>query len=181
MAPDKLLYCHSLPVCALVCLVISAIIFTIDMMIPLGVAGGVPYILVILVSLKSESIKFTIYSAIFCSLLTILGYFLSPEGGEHWKVIMNRALALFAIWVTALLSIKIIQETKKELKTLQGLLPICSSCKKIRDDEGYWNQIESYIHSHSEAKFSHGICPECLKAIYPEYEYSKNKNSDKPT
>ncbi len=50
-----------------------------------------------------------------------------------------------------------------EVKTLQGLLPICSYCKKIRDDKGYWNQIESYIGKHSEATFSHGICPECYK------------------
>ncbi len=57
----------------------------------------------------------------------------------------------------------------KEIKTLTGLLPICSSCKKIRDDKGYWNQIESYISKHSKAEFSHGICPECAKKLYPEF------------
>lgn len=57
---------------------------------------------------------------------------------------------------------------KKQLNNLQGLLPICSSCKKIRDDKGYWNQIESYISEHSEAEFSHGICPACMKKLYPE-------------
>ena len=56
-----------------------------------------------------------------------------------------------------------------EVKTLSGMLPICSSCKKIRDDKGYWNQIESYLRDHADAKFSHGICPECAKALYPEY------------
>lgn len=56
-----------------------------------------------------------------------------------------------------------------EVKTLSGMLPICSSCKKIRDDKGYWNQIDSYLHDHSGAKFSHGICPECAKVLYPEY------------
>jgi len=55
-----------------------------------------------------------------------------------------------------------------EAKTLRGLLPICASCKKIRDDKGYWNQIESYIGKHSGVKFSHGICPECEKKLYPE-------------
>ena len=55
-----------------------------------------------------------------------------------------------------------------KVKTLSGLLPICSSCKKIRDDKGYWNQIETYIREHSEAQFSHGICPECAKMLYPE-------------
>lgn len=55
-----------------------------------------------------------------------------------------------------------------EVKTLSGLLPICASCKKIRDDKGYWNQIELYIKKHSEAEFSHGICPDCAKKLYPE-------------
>lgn len=54
-----------------------------------------------------------------------------------------------------------------EVKTLGGLLPICANCKKIRDDKGYWNQIESYISEHSEAIFSHGMCPECTKELYP--------------
>jgi hypothetical protein len=52
---------------------------------------------------------------------------------------------------------------------LTGLLPICARCKKIRDDQGYWNQIEAYIQEHSDAKFSHGICPNCAKRLYPEY------------
>ena len=55
-----------------------------------------------------------------------------------------------------------------QVKQLSGMLPICSSCKKIRDDKGYWNKIESYISDHSEAKFSHGICPECAKKLYPD-------------
>lgn len=56
-----------------------------------------------------------------------------------------------------------------EVNTLQGFLPICVSCKKIRDDKGYWKQIEKYIEEHSEAQFSHGICPECAKKLYPDY------------
>lgn len=58
----------------------------------------------------------------------------------------------------------------EEVKTLSGFLPICASCKKIRDDRGYWNQIETYISDHSEAEFSHGICPECCKKLYPEFD-----------
>ena len=58
--------------------------------------------------------------------------------------------------------------TLSEVKTLQGFLPICASCKKIRDDKGYWNQIEKYILDHSDVQFSHGICPECAKKLYPE-------------
>ncbi len=55
-----------------------------------------------------------------------------------------------------------------EVKSLSGLLPICAGCKKIRDDKGYWNQIENYISDHSEAEFSHGLCPDCQHRLYPE-------------
>lgn len=56
-----------------------------------------------------------------------------------------------------------------EVKKLSGLLPICASCKKIKDDKGYWEQIERYISNHSEAAFSHGVCPDCAKKLYPDY------------
>ncbi len=62
-----------------------------------------------------------------------------------------------------------LQTALAEVKTLSGLLPICAQCKKIRDDEGYWNQIETYIRDRSDAKFSHGICPECAKELYSEF------------
>ncbi len=57
-----------------------------------------------------------------------------------------------------------------DIRRLRGILPICSSCKKIRNDSGYWEQVESYIVDHSEAEFSHGLCPDCVKKLYPEYE-----------
>ena len=56
----------------------------------------------------------------------------------------------------------------ENIKTLKGIIPICASCKKIRDDQGYWNQLESYVAEHSEADFSHSICPECIKRLYPD-------------
>jgi hypothetical protein len=55
-----------------------------------------------------------------------------------------------------------------EIKKLEGVIPICASCKNIRDDLGYWTQVEQYISEHSDAKFSHGICPKCVKKLYPE-------------
>lgn len=63
-----------------------------------------------------------------------------------------------------------LRESLAKIRTLSGLLPICSHCKKIRDDKGYWNQIESYIHKHSDIDFSHGICPECAKKYYPDMD-----------
>lgn len=61
-----------------------------------------------------------------------------------------------------------LREAMASIKSLKGLLPICASCKKIRDDKGYWSQIEVYISEHSEAEFSHGICPDCARRIYPD-------------
>ena len=63
-----------------------------------------------------------------------------------------------------------LRDALTNIKILRGLLPICSSCKKIRDDQGYWHQIEAYIYDHTEADFSHGICPECALKLYPDYK-----------
>jgi len=62
-----------------------------------------------------------------------------------------------------------LQDALDKIKVLRGIIPICASCKKIRDDKGYWNQLESYIREHSEAEFSHGICPDCAQKLYPEF------------
>lgn len=62
-----------------------------------------------------------------------------------------------------------LQKAMQDVKVLSGFLPICAACKKIRDDTGYWRQIEEYISKHSNALFSHGICPDCSKKLYPEY------------
>jgi hypothetical protein len=59
----------------------------------------------------------------------------------------------------------------EEIKTLSGLLPICTTCKTIRDDKGYWNQIEGYIQKHLDAQFNYSICPDCAKKIYPDIEF----------
>jgi PAS domain S-box-containing protein len=68
---------------------------------------------------------------------------------------------------------KLIQDLLEALanvKSLSGLLPICASCKKIRDDKGYWSKVESYIQSHSDATFTHGLCPDCIKKYYAEMD-----------
>jgi len=66
------------------------------------------------------------------------------------------------------------------VKTLRGLLPICANCKRIRSDQGYWEQIEAYVHEHSEAQFSHGFCPDCLKQLYPRYAAGVIESEGRP-
>jgi len=65
--------------------------------------------------------------------------------------------------------IRDLRSALSQIKTLSGLLPICAMCKKVRDDKGYWNQIEAYIHEHADVVISHGICPECTRRLYPEF------------
>lgn len=167
----------------IICFCISFAIFIIDSVIPLGVAGGLPYIFVVLISLLAHKKQLPVYIAIVGTVLTIVGLFLSPPGGELWKVLINRVLALIAIWLVAILSIQkrnFYEEKEKalrEIKILSGFLPICASCKRIRDDKGYWNQIESYIRNHSEAEFSHGICPDCAKKLYPDLNLYNDKEN----
>lgn len=62
-----------------------------------------------------------------------------------------------------------LQHALSQVKMLSGLLPICASCKKIRDSQGTWNEIETYMRQHSQVNFSHGMCPDCLRTLYPEY------------
>ena len=67
----------------------------------------------------------------------------------------------------------------KQMKVLQGLLPICAQCKKIRDEDGGWTQLETYIDSHSEAAFSHGICPSCMKNTFPDVAAEQGSDSER--
>ncbi len=69
-----------------------------------------------------------------------------------------------------------LKQALAEVKVLRGFLPICASCKKIKDDQGYWKQIEEYISGHSEAEFSHGICPDCAQELYPELDIYPDKS-----
>jgi len=164
-----------------VCCALTILILLADLAIPLGVAIDVLYVIVIWISLWSPRKSFILFMAVACSLLTIGVFFYQPPVSEMWKVVFNRGLALFAIWMTALLGWqrKISDENREkavgdrekaleETRVLRGFLPICASCKKIRDVDGYWTQMEEYIRDHSEADFSHGICPECVKKLYPQ-------------
>ena len=71
-----------------------------------------------------------------------------------------------------------LQQSLADVKMLSGLIPICSNCKKIRNDQGYWIQLESYIQTHSDTKFTHGICPECAAKLYPNISKSNKENDN---
>lgn len=73
-----------------------------------------------------------------------------------------------------------LQDALARVRVLSGMLPICAACKKIRDDDGYWEQVEVYVQRHSDAQFSHGICPECMREKYPKEEYPFLYEDDEP-
>lgn len=102
--------------------------------------------------------------------LDIQGYYDKSEGPE--KLLLWTDVGLKAVYREGQLQ-KRVQEALARLRVLNGLLPICVSCKKIRDDNGYWNQIESYIRRYSQAEFSHSLCPDCLARLYPEHTSPK--------
>lgn len=82
---------------------------------------------------------------------------------RHYILMLKRANKEKAALIVKL------ETALSEIKTLSGLLPICSNCKKVRDDKGYWNEVETYLTKHVEVEFTHGICPGCRKQLYPEY------------
>jgi len=90
-------------------------------------------------------------------------------GAEHTPT--NWRESLFETAIIIPIAATIIYYTKilfKRMKYLEGFLPICSSCKKIKDEKGEWQNIEAYIHARTEARFSHGLCPHCARKLYPE-------------
>ena len=173
---------HSSPGLYIVCAGMMAVIFVFDLFVPLGVSVGVLYLVAVLLTLRGPQYKVILVVATVSSLLIVAPFIYKPPVAEMWKVLFNRGISLFVVWVTVILGLqknKMEQQRKviflerekalQEVRILRGLLPICASCKKIRDDNGYWMQIEGYIKDHSEATFTHSICPDCAKRLYPDF------------
>lgn len=107
------------------------------------------------------------------SALTLVGYFVSPPG-LLWEARANRAVSILVIVFMTGLSI-LRKQTEEDVQVLRGLLPICSYCKKIRDDHGYWEKVERYVAVRSEADFSHSVCPECEPKHFPGCDYDRGQ------
>jgi hypothetical protein len=119
-----------------------------------------------------ELVALTISMTMAAGLAFIAPLFLTIKHSEKALRIANTKAAEEKVEREKL--INELQGALVKIRTLKGLIPICSSCKKVRDDEGYWHQVEVYIRDHSEAEFSHGLCPDCFQKLYPElYRESK--------
>ena len=94
--------------------------------------------------------------------------FQSPQGEARTCIIIRDITQRIASEAEHERLIQELQEALRSVKSLSGLLPMCASCRKIRDKEGAWHSLEAYIRNHTEADFSHGICPDCRRTLYPE-------------
>lgn len=96
------------------------------------------------------------------------GYLLKPFDTKTLQTTIELALYKHQMEQERAALLRQLQEALASIKTLRGLLPICAACKKIRDDHGYWNQLEAYLSQHSDVQFTHGICPDCVRQRYPD-------------
>lgn len=152
---------------------LSIVVFTIggtailDFLTPVGIVGGMLYggpiyLTGLLSGTEDMKRRLVVAAAILCTMLTILAYFLSPQGGIPTIVLSNYVIAVVAMWMAAaltLIHVRLVAENAE----LRELLPICSYCKQIRDDDGAWHKMETYLHRHAGVEFSHGMCPSCLE------------------
>lgn len=141
----------------------------IDALIPLGIACGILYTGAVLMAQQSRNSRLIVWVATISTVLTIAKYLLAPLGETaQWVVLTNRTLSVYVIWVTALMALKINRQHTEEVKSLSGMLPICAWCKNIRNDQGYWTQLEKFLNEHTEAEFSHAICPGCMEKHFAD-------------
>jgi hypothetical protein len=164
------------------CAVLILCIFAVDLYVPLGVAVVILYIGIILLAFNTRHRAFIVSLTIAASMFTLFPLFHKAPVDDMWKPVVNRLMALIAIWVEGFLGLQRLtleekrevalserEKALEEVRVLRGFLPICASCKRIRSMEGSWTMLEKYISEHSEAEFSHGLCPECTKKLFPQF------------
>jgi hypothetical protein len=153
------------------CLLVAAIVLVIDYITGRTIQFPIGYVLPVGMAAWREQ-KPTAYAmAVFLPLARVGFHFPWRETQTVSVAVVNASIAVSALILYAYLVNRIAWQTralKKKLSVLEGILPICASCKRIRTEKGEYEQIEEYITEHSEASFSHGICPECAKKLYPE-------------
>jgi hypothetical protein len=150
-------------------LVLAGLVFGLDLLDKFGNAVSVlyvaPVLLVGLVAARRNPQMIVIASV--CSVLTVVGFALASAPPVLGVAVVNRVLSLLAVWLSASLCLLCLR-VEDPLDSVRGFLPICSSCKKIRDEEGLWHHLESYFSEQFAIKFTHGICSDCVRRMYPE-------------
>ena len=150
-----------------------------DFLTPVGIVGGMLYggpiyLTGILPYTDDTKQRLVVAVAVLCTMLTILAYFVSPQGGVPAMALSNHVIAVASMWtaaVLALIHIRLVAENAE----LRELLPICAYCKQIRDDDGAWHKLETYLHRHAGVEFSHGMCPSCLEHYLEDLDQNRLK------
>jgi hypothetical protein len=153
-----------LPAAALI-----GLVFWLDLLDKFGNAVSVLYVVpVLLVGLGTARRDPRIVAvASVCSALTVVGFALASAPPVLGVAVVNRVLSLLAVWLAASLCLLCLR-VEDPLDSVREFLPICSSCKKIRDDGGLWHHLEAYFSEQFSVRFTHGICPDCVQQMYPE-------------
>jgi|GEM_PF-4599195 len=163
-------------------LLLGAGTFVLDVTQEARIATGIPYAAVVLIASFSGNRVATFACAVLVVGAMVVGYQLTVPVEAPWPELIDRAQAVAVVCLLAIFLIHRIYvvrqrnqamvelaEAIQRLKLLHGMLPICSSCKKIKTNHGEWTQLESYIQSHSEAEFTHGICNDCAELMYGQF------------
>jgi len=153
---------------AFVCLVfLLAGFFVMDLWAPSGVAVAMLYPTVVLLAGWLPHRRPILLASGACTVFVFAGLLLSRPETAGLVLITNHLLALIALWVTAGLML-LRKQHEEKVRHLTGLLPMCSLCKKIRDNRGLWSRVEQYFEEHhAHLQFTHGLCPACSKQLYP--------------
>ena len=149
--------------------------FLLDLSVPLGMYDWALYLIPLCITFWLKGRNSPILIAASCTVLIYVELLLSPPSISFANETVNRSFGVLVLWLVALLFmlrkrgdeerlrlIRELQDAMAEIKVLQGILTICSRCKKIRDEKGHWLPVEVYVRDRSSADFSHSICPDCL-------------------
>lgn len=173
-------------------LTIAAVGLVFDWLTPLGLATWMCQLVIVWSICPWATRREILAVAVSCSTFILVGLWLSPCGSfPVWISAINRTLVVVILWllVRSVLEQRSVEEAHRKaeseldeasarLRVLSGLLPICAGCKKIRNVEGAWEPLESYIRDHSQADFTHGLCDECFDRLYPDYNVKSSKRED---
>jgi len=145
-----------------------ASVFILDLSAPHGVGIAMLYATLVLLAGWWMDRRAMLMVAGGSTVLVMLPLIISHRDTIGGVLVMNHFLAMATIWVTCAM-VLVHKQREEKVKRLTGLLPMCSLCKKVRDDKGLWSQVEQYFEEHhADLQFTHGLCPACSKQLYPE-------------
>lgn len=166
----------------LITLILSLGVFVLDLNTPIAIATWLPYLILICWVSGSASARQTFSLTLLITAFLCIAFWRASPGAPFRDLALpNQLITVGGVWTMAVLcvsrrraelerdkALRDLEETTKTLKQLSGLLPICSMCKRIRNDSGRWEQLEHFIQSHSQAQFTHGLCDKCATELSPE-------------